>query len=177
MQDQILTTLENLESILPAFSYVVLKGKQNYISLKALKGELDWLAQDPTAGFGLSEERMDHGMAMALAILCGWVGQTPSGDWQTCAHRRLSSVTEAAAGSRWGVLRWKLRVTTRPGPVYDRLDKLDFHRRALARLKTAHVAVLNHALLASGPELAEGRFDLIVDEAHNLERLGHIRCH
>ena len=174
LQDQILATLENLESVLPPFSYVVLKGKQNYISLKALKGELDWLAQDPpaadtpAAGHGLSEGRVDHGMAVALAILCGWVAQTPSGDWADLRTSAVEQPIEAAAGPAGG---YALEAPCHhpAGSGLRPVGCLDFYRQALARLKTAQVAVLNHALLASGPELAAGRFNLIVDEAHNLE--------
>ena len=101
---------------------------------------------------------------MALAILCGWVAQTPSGDW---ADLRTTALEPRLRSLRF--FRWKLRVESRPGPVRDRLDLLDFYRRALALLKVAHVAVLNHALLATGPSLAEGQFNLVIDEAHDLE--------
>ena len=158
LQDQILETLEDLKSTLQPFSEVVLKGRQNYISLKALDGELGWLADDS------GEDRADYGHAMALAILSGWVAQTPSGDW---ADLRTAAVEGHLRALR--LLRWRLRVDVRPGPARGRLDELDFYRRALMRLRTAHVAVLNHALLSGGPAFEEGEFNLIVDEAHNLE--------
>ena len=140
------------------FSTVVLKGRQNYISLRALQGELDWLA-DTTVDTGA-----DHGTTMALAILCGWVAQTPSGDW---ADLRTAAVEEHLGVLRG--LRWRLRVDARPGPARDRLDELDFYRRALDRLRTVQVAVLNHALLATTPVLEDRGFNLLIDEAHNLE--------
>ncbi len=158
LQDQILETLEDLGPTLEPFSTVVLKGRQNYISLKALRGELEWLAEDAEKG------PADHPTVMALAILCGWVAQTPSGDW---ADLRTAAIEGHLRPLE--VLRWKLRVDARPGPPRDRLDGLDFCRRALDRLKTAHVAVLNHALLAAGSTLKAGEFNLLVDEAHNLE--------
>ena len=158
LQDQILETLEALESTLQPFSVVVLKGRQNYISLKALGDELEWLQEDS------GENPAGHATAMALAILCGWVAQTPSGDW---SDLRTAAVEGSLRVLRQ--LRWKLSVDSRPGPVRSRLDELDFYRRALARLNTAHVAVLNHALLAASPALKAGHFNLIVDEAHNLE--------
>ena len=158
LQDQILETLEELESTLQPFSMVVLKGRQNYISLKALGDELEWLQEDS------GENPAGHATAMALAILCGWVAQTPSGDW---SDLRTAAVEGSLRALRQ--LRWKLSVDSRPGPVRSRLDELDFYRRALARLNTAHVAVLNHALLAASPALEAGQFNLIVDEAHNLE--------
>ena len=158
LQDQILETLEDLESVLPPFSTVVLKGRQNYVSLKALQGELDWLADDT------DEASEDDQTAMALAILCGWVAETPSGDW---ADLRTAAIEERIGAL--ALLRWRLRVDTRPGPAGDRLDELDFYRRALARLGTVHVAVLNHALLATSPALESRGFNLLIDEAHNLE--------
>ena len=158
LQDQILETLEELESTLQPFSMVVLKGRQNYISLKALGDELEWLQEDS------GENPAGHATAMALAILCGWVAQTPSGDW---SDLRTAAVEGSLRALRQ--LRWRLSVDARPGPVRSRLDELDFYRRALARLNTAHVAVLNHALLAASPALKAGHFNLIVDEAHNLE--------
>ena len=158
LQDQILETLEDLKSTLQPFSEVVLKGRQNYISLKALDGELGWLADDS------GEDRADHGHALALAILSGWVAQTPSGDW---ADLRTAAVEGHLRALR--LLRWRLRVDAQPGPARGRLDELDFYRRAFMRLRSAHVAVLNHALLSGGPAFKEGEFNLIVDEAHNLE--------
>ena len=166
LQDQILETLEELESTLQPFSVVVLKGRQNYISLKALGDELEWLQEDS------GEIPAGHATAMALAILCGWVAQTPSGDW---SDLRTAAVEGSLRVLRQ--LRWKLSVDSRPGPVRSRLDELDFYRRALARLDTAHVAVLNHALLAASPALKAGHFNLIVDEAHNLEDSAHGRHH
>ena len=158
LQDQILATLERLESILEPFSKVVLKGRHNYISLKALEAEIIGLEEesDKSPSF--------HSTALVLAIICGWVAQTPSGDW---ADLRTAALKVPRQTLRF--FRWKLCVESRPGPVRDDLDSLDFHRRALDSLRTAHVAVLNHALLATGPHLGEGDFNLVIDEAHGLE--------
>lgn len=158
LQDQILQTLEDLESVLPPFTKAVLKGRHNYISLKALQGEIDGLAEES------ADNPADHDTAMSLAILCGWAAQTPTGDW--------ADLRAAAVEGHLRVLpflQWKLRVDSWPGPIRDGLDRLDFHRRALSQLRTAHVAVLNHALLAAGPALDGIEFNLLIDEAHNLE--------
>ena len=157
LQDQILETLEELGSALAPLSIVVLKGRQNYISIKALQGELDWLAEE-------AEQPPDDRTALALAVLCGWAAVTPSGDW---ADLRTAAIEEHIRVLRR--LRWVLRVDAPPGPARDRLDELDFYRRARARVETAHVAVLNHALLAGSPALETVEFNLIIDEAHNLE--------
>jgi ATP-dependent DNA helicase RecQ len=158
LQDQILETLEELEPVLQPFSTVVLKGRENYVSLMALQGELDWLADDT------GQASVDDPTAMALAILCGWVAKTPSGDWADLRTAAVEGRLDALS-----LLRWRLRVDARPGPERDRLDELDFYRRALVRFQTSHVAVLNHALLAVSPVLASGGFNLLIDEAHNLE--------
>ena len=157
LQDQILETLEELGSALAPLSTVVLKGRQNYMSIKALQSELEWLAEE-------AEEPPDDRTALALAVLCGWAAVTPSGDW---ADLRTAAIEEHIRALRR--LRWVLRVDTPPGPARDRLDELDFYRRARARVETAHVAVLNHALLAGSPALETVEFNLIIDEAHNLE--------
>ena len=134
-----------LASALQPFSSVVLKGRNNYISLKALQGELDWLAD------GTREGPADDAAAVALAILCGWVAQTPSGDWADLRTAAVEGHLRSLA-----LFRWKLRVDARPGPSRDRLDEHDFYRRALERLRTAHVAVLN-SCAAGGWSAVGGR--------------------
>ena len=159
LQDQILATLEELKDEIGPFSTVVLKGRQNYISLKALDAELAGLEDESVRSPGAMQP-----VGLSLAMLAGWVAETPSGDW---ADLRTAAIATRLRPLRF--LRWKLRVNTRPGLVRNRLDAVDFHRRALRALTTAHVAVLNHALLATGPELEEDRFNLVIDEAHGLE--------
>jgi len=157
LQDQILATLEELETQIGPFSKVIMKGRQNYISLKALDAELTGLEEDP------DRSSLHHDVGMALAILCGWAAETPSGDW---ADLRTAAIRDRLTPMRF--FRWKLRVSTRPGPVREPLDALDFYRRARHALRHCHVAILNHALLATDPGLGDG-FNLIIDEAHDLE--------
>ena len=77
LQDQVTATLENLaeavEEVEP-FEWVVVKGRDNYVDLESLAGELDALAEHPAA-FTPADG------AFALAMVCGWVAQTPTGDW------------------------------------------------------------------------------------------------
>ncbi len=157
LQDQIMATIEELETEIGPIPSVVLKGRNNYISLRFLDAELTALQEESDEG------PAQHDVAMALAVICGWVAQTPTGDW---ADLRTAAISGSGA---LAFFRWKLRVESRPGPERDRLDRLDFYRRARDALKTAHVAVLNHALLATGPDLAPDSFNLVVDEAHDLE--------
>ena len=155
LQDQILATLEELQDAIGPFTRVVLKGRQNYLSLKALDAELAGLAGES------DRTTVDHPTAMALAIISGWVAETPTGDWADLRTRALSHLRPLP------FYRWKLRVESLPGA--GPLGRLDFHRRARDALATTHVAVLNHALLATGPELEKRSFNLVIDEAHGLE--------
>ncbi len=156
LQDQIMSTLEELSSELEPFQSVLLKGRNNYIDLEALAGELDALAENPD-GFGPDQ-------AFALAMVCGWVAQTPTGDWDDLRAGALEGGRNALND-----LRRALRTEDPPGPALTPLDGLDFHRRAREGLKHAHVAVLNHALVVSDHDWVQHSKRLILDEAHNIE--------
>ena len=156
LQDQIMSTLEELSSELEPFQPALLKGRNNYIDLEALAGELDALAENPD-GFGPDQ-------AFALAMVCGWVAQTPTGDWDDLRAGALEGGRNALND-----LRRALRAEGPPGPALTPLDGLDFHRRAREGLKHAHVAVLNHALVVSDHDWIQHSRRLILDEAHNIE--------
>ena len=156
LQDQIMSTLEELSSELEPFRSVLLKGRNNYVDLEALAGELDALAENPD---GFSPDQ-----AFALAMVCGWVAQTPTGDWDDLRAGALE-----AGRTALNRLRRMLRVEDPSGPAVTRLDELDFHRRARDGLRHAHVAVLNHALVVTDHEWLQHSKHLILDEAHNLE--------
>ncbi len=55
LQDQVLATLEELQEDLSPFTYVLLKGMANYISLDSLDGELDILATASDASDAVSK--------------------------------------------------------------------------------------------------------------------------
>ena len=151
LQNQILSTLEELEGEIRPFNSILLKGMQNYLNLEALETEL-------------TEEDPGPGAALALAVICGWAAETPTGDWEdlrTPAIRRR--VTELDH------LRWKLRVEAPPGPASTRLEERDFYRRAREGMKNAHAAVLNHAVLASSQYWRGRAAHTVIDEAHQLE--------
>ena len=156
LQDQIMSTLEELSSELEPFQSVLLKGRSNYVDLEALAGELDALAENPD---GFSPDQ-----AFALAMLCGWVAQTPTGDWDDLRAGALD-----AGRTALNRLRRVLQTQDPPGPALTRLDELDFHRRARDGLRHAHVAVLNHALVVSNQDWIQHSKRLVLDEAHNLE--------
>ena len=159
LQDQIMATLEELSGELEPFVSVVVKGRSNYVNLEALAGELDDLAA--TAQGAHLREQSEN---VALAMVCGWVAKTPTGDWDDLRAGALE-----ASRSALGNLRRRLRMEEPLGPALTRLDELDFHRRARQLLRHAHVAVLNHALVVSDQEWSEHARSLVLDEAHNLE--------
>ena len=169
LQDQVMTTLEELQEDLGPFVYVLLKGMGNYISLDSLDGELDALAS-ATGTTGVTSEAppqpaFTHPEVLVFAILCGWVAQTRTGDWDDlrtgAIEKRIPEVRR---------IRRLLRVAeARGGPPKLPLDRRDFFRRARDLFPDADVAVLNHALLVTWSDWLHCSKHLILDEAHNLE--------
>ena len=167
LQDQIMATLEELSLELAPFSSVLVKGRNNYIDLDALAGELDALAASRLASDSdLEADRPppEPASVLALAMVCGWVAHTPTGDWDDLRAGALEAGRSALSD-----LRRMLRTEDPLGPCVTRLDELDFYRRARDGLRKAHVAVLNHALVVSDHEWLDHSRRLVLDEAHNLE--------
>jgi ATP-dependent DNA helicase RecQ len=169
LQDQVMTTLEELQKDIGPFTHVLLKGMANYISLDSLDGELDILASANTAPNerdGISSSApFSHSEILVFAILCGWVAQTRTGDWDDL---RTGAIEKRLPELRR--IRRLLCVAEAPGgPPTSPLDELDFLRRARDLLPHADVAVLNHALLVTWDDWLHHSKHLILDEAHNLE--------
>ena len=156
LQDQVLSSLEELKEDLDPFNSVLLKGRNNYISLESLAAELDALAESPGAHTSAD--------VFALAMICGWIAQTVTGDWGDLRAGALESGRTAL-----GKYRFLLRVEDPPGPPQTPLDGIDFYRRARDGLRHAHVAVLNHSLIVTDHEWLDHARRLVLDEAHNLE--------
>ena len=187
LQDQIMTTLEELQAELDPFTAVLLKGAGNYISLEALAGEIDALAAPGGEGIDVATDESAFGLV--LAIICGWVSRTPTGDWDDlrtgaiessgAPPRRGGGVAPDAAGATVAPastnravlrrLRLRLGADGPPGPPRGPLDERDFLRRARDGLYDAHVAVLNHALIVTWDDWLDHAQRLVLDEAHNLE--------
>lgn len=151
LQNQILTSLSELETMHPDIEAVMLKGRENYLSLEALQGVLERAPEEP-------EE------ALALAIITRWAAQTPTGDWDDLRVWAIERRVPALAR-----LRWQLVVDQPPGVAIDPLDDRCFYRRALDRLESADLAVLNHAVLLTQEQWLDHADQLVLDEAHNLE--------
>ena len=178
LQDQVMSTLEELQEDLGPFSYVLLKGKGNYISLDSLEGELEALAfangspdeelnalapGDDASGLvaaddsardgkiGVSaQSAFSHSEVFVLAILCGWVAQTRTGDWDDLRTGAIEKRTPELRRTRR-----LLSVVEGPGgSPRSPLDRRDFYRRARELFPQADVAVLNHALVVTSGRLA-----------------------
>ncbi len=151
LQDQVAQTLRELDVTLGPVRWALLKGRENYIDLE----QLDAIVNDGP---------QDEAEALALAVIVGWVSETPTGDWEDLPVWALEHRTPI------GRLRWELRVMEEPGIAHTPLQERDFYRRAKERVDNAHIAVLNHAVLVSHPvSWSEAACDLILDEAHNFE--------
>ena len=152
LQDQVVTTLAELEETLGPFNWTVLKGAANYLSLPDLADELEEL------------DEPDPADAWALAAVAGWAARTPTGDWDDLSRWLL-----AERGGDFAALRWRVSCGEAPAVPSTELERLCFHRRATEALSGADLAVVNHALLLSNASVA-GEIDyLIGDEAHNFE--------
>lgn len=152
LQDQVVTTLTELEETLGPFNWTVLKGAANYLSLPDLADELEEL------------DEPDPADAWALAAVAGWAARTPSGDWDDLSRWLL-----AERGGDFAALRWRVSCGEAPAVPSTELERLCFHRRAVEALSGADLAVVNHALLLSSALVADEITHLIGDEAHNFE--------
>lgn len=152
LQDQVVTTLTELEETLGPFNWTVLKGAANYLSLPDLADELDELYEPNPAD------------AWALAAVIGWAARTPTGDWDDLNRWLL-----AERDGDFAALRWRVSCGEAPAIPSTELERLCFHRRAREALSGADLAVVNHALLLSSDFVADEITHLICDEAHNLE--------
>lgn len=175
LQDQIMTTLEELRGELDPFVAVLVKGAANYLSLEALAGELDALAASAAKG-SQQAPRGNTASGLMLSIICGWVATTPTGDWDDLRTGAIVSRTAATAGDRSGTnraalasLRLRLSAEGVGGPPQGPLEERDFLRRARNGLRDADVGVLNHALIVTWEEWLDRSNRLVLDEAHNLE--------
>ena len=205
LQDQVMATLEELQDELDPFNAVLVKGASNYIDLDALAGELDALAADAGSTTSAGTRRLEPAASRAeghtsqhndvevsdgliLAMICGWVAQTPTGDWDDLRAGAIERIAIPLEGPRAGSnaggsgvaparsnrtslreLRLRLASGGSLGPAQSALDRRDFVRRSRDGLRTAHVGILNHALLVTWDEWLDRAKRLVLDEAHNLE--------
>lgn len=154
LQNQILTTLPDLEPAFGEIRATLVKGRENYVGLEALDDALDGTPASPDE-------------ALALAIIVGWVVNTPTGDWDDL---RTWSIEQSSGALR--KFKSLLRVDESDSIATSPLQRACFRRRSVKRMEEADVAILNHAVLIRRKdwlEQPEEQRVLIIDEAHNLE--------
>ena len=167
LQDQVCLTLLDISEWMAPVRWTVLKGLGNYLSVNALAEELalvdpldpGQLRDNPLFPDQASEPLSDHHLGLALAVVMGWVAETPTGEWDDLRDgwlRRHSPVMYR--------LRSRLSMTESPGRARGDLDKRCFFLRALKRLSEAQIVVANHSLMlvrdqmtAEIPSLGGGR--------------------
>ncbi len=157
LQEQLIgRDLPLLNSVIPLeFSAVLVKGRQNYLSLRRLQ-----LASERARSLYRQEEEF-----AALRSLVDWSRETSDGSLADLDHRPPSQVWDEVESD-------SVNCHGRQCPTY----KECFYYRARRRVQNAQVLVVNHALFFS--DLALRRqgasilpdYDIVVfDEAHNLE--------
>ncbi|NLM21097.1 MAG: DEAD/DEAH box helicase family protein [Peptococcaceae bacterium] len=139
-----------LHSILPFdFKQVLLKGKNNYICLKAL------LYEKATADFSAQER-------LVLAGLLSWVRETGSGEFTEIASLQGRSFFWKKYGAD--------NPDCRPGEC--RFARHCFMLKARKKAENADLVIINHSLLfadiKTNNSILPEYEDLIIDEAHNL---------
>ncbi len=165
LQDQLLTKdIPDLQRILPfEFRAVVLKGRNNYVCprrVRQMRAELETgQASLPGRVFPFAQEVMLRVLARVLV----WMETTLTGDKQELF---LPTPEENAI---WGYLCSDAELCK---PEQCRRENCFFHRARRAA-ESAHIVVVNHALLLADVAtqnrvLPEYRY-LIIDEAHHLE--------
>ena len=172
LQDQVCLTLLDISEWMAPVRWAVLKGLGNYLSVNALAEELvlvdpldsGQLRDNPLFPDQASEPLSDRHLGLALAVVLGWVAETPTGEWDDLRDgwlRRHSPVMYR--------LRSRLSMTESPGRARGDLDKRCFFLRALKRLSEAQIVVANHSLMLVRDQMTAEIPCLVVDEAHELE--------
>jgi Rad3-related DNA helicase/DNA polymerase III epsilon subunit-like protein len=172
LQDQVCLTLADLTDQLSPTRWTVLKGLSNYLSVQALAEELvlldpfesGRLQDNPLFADQTTDPLPDHHLGLALAVVLGWAGETPTGEWDDLRYGWLGRNNPSLYR-----LRSRLSMTESPGRVRGELEKRCFFIRALRRVAKAQIVVANHALMLLRDQMTDESPLLIVDEAHELE--------
>jgi ATP-dependent DNA helicase DinG len=163
LQEQLFTRdLRFLKSVLPLeFSYVIGKGRSNYISLRRMSA-----AVDRAKSTFFQEKEFTQ-----LQSLLDWSKTTNDGSKSDLSFRPLAAVWDEVASDRGNCL-------GKNCPQY----KNCFYYQARRRAWNADVLIVNHALFFSDLGLRRQGISLlpdyeiaILDEAHNLEAVAGAR--
>lgn len=146
-----------VREVVPEARIVVLKGRSNYLCVRRYAEHLEDAA------------RLDASEREAFLPLVVWVSRTSTGDIEEC-----NGFGRDRNAGLWAKLQSDGRAAI-PGrhPLFKRC----FHQRAKRRAESAHVVIVNHALLLSDLSidfaLLPSYERLILDEAHHLADAAH----
>lgn len=172
LQDQVCLTLGDIAERLSPIRWTVLKGLSNYLSVHALAEEVvlldpfdsGRLRDNPLFADQASDPLPDHHLGLALAVVLGWVAETPTGEWDDLRYGWLRRHNPSMYR-----LRARLSMAESPGRTRGELERRCFFVRALRRVSNARIVVANHALMLLRDQMTDESPRLIVDEAHELE--------
>lgn len=157
LQEQLMgKDLPLLKSVLPwEFTSVLVKGRNNYLSLRRLQG-----AVQRAASMFANEGEFNE-----LRQISAWSRETADGSLSDLNHRPLPSVWDEARSEHGNCM-------GRQCPTYSKC----FYYRARRRVQNAQILVVNHALFFSdlalrrnGASILPEHDVVIFDEAHTLE--------
>lgn len=167
LQEQLIAKdIPFLNSVIPLeFTAVLVKGRQNYLSLRRLR-----LANERAHSIFRTDEEFSQ-----LRQLTTWSRETVDGSLSTLEYRPLSTVWDEVESDSVNCL-------GRQCPTYK-----DCHYyRARRRVQNAQILIVNHALFFSDLALRQAGASIlpdydvaIFDEAHNLESVAsdHLGVH
>jgi ATP-dependent DNA helicase DinG len=146
-----------VRDVVPEARIAVLKGRSNYLCVRRFAEHLE----DPA--------RLDPAERESFLPLLTWVARTRTGDIEEC-----HGFGRDRNASLWGKLQSDGRAAIPPRhPLFKRC----FHQRAKRRAESAHVLIVNHALLLSDLAidfaLLPSYERLVLDEAHHLADVAH----
>lgn len=146
-----------VREVVPEARIAVLKGRSNYLCVRRFAEHLE----DPA--------RLDTAERESFLPLVAWVARTRTGDIEEC-----HGFGRDRNASLWGKLQSDGRAAIPPRhPLFKRC----FHQKAKRRAESAHVLIVNHALLLSDLAidfaLLPSYERLILDEAHHLADAAH----
>jgi ATP-dependent DNA helicase DinG len=157
LQEQIMQKdLPLLKAVLPwEFSSVLVKGRNNYLSLRRLRS-----AVERAAGMFVGDSELD-----GLRQIRAWSCETEDGSLSDLNHRPLPSVWDEVRSDHGNCM-------GRACPTHGEC----FYYRARRRVQNAQILVVNHALFFSDLALRKSGVSIlpphdvvIFDEAHTLE--------
>jgi ATP-dependent DNA helicase RecQ len=162
LQDQLLNDLrQRVEPGLPFhFRFAVLKGQENYLCLTRLWEAFLEAFYGPQADHVPFEERL------ALLYLLRFAEESPDGDLQNTSfwlQKRFPIL---------GYLKTQLHSEQETCGTACHYFSYCFHPRAKALADTADLLIVNHTLLLVRRWAEDRLFNLVLDEAHNLEEAG-----